>query len=650
MSFEVFRRHQRKLLAIFAILAMFGFVVSDSLPRLLSSNTSGRDQPVVTLYGRTIHQSDLNEMAMERSYANQFVSRLMPYFGPNPFGGLKSREMVDALVLRHEADRLKIPSGPEIGREFLKQATQGRMNGELFDMLMADFNNRVSGEQVLSAIADQVRMRKVMALLGGGMVTPYDVFRAYRDQSEKVSAKLVELPVSKFLPQVPEPSAQELQAYYDRYKDVLPDPSRPTPGFKVPRQVQIEVLSIDGNAKARAIKDGISDAELRTAYENRKSDFEVKPGPRDLPTDLFAGHPELTPPVIQPFSEVRSILASSLAEDKAQAEIVDKFEKLKKDFLDPFFDEYQDALDNQEEAKKQGAAPAPLPSPGDLKDVAKREGLNYELTPMLSLEEAKQFGKIRDAKVGLTRGIGGRTFDDEFFDPKTALYESVELTDLFGTRYLARKIKDAAPRVPPLDEVRSQVALAWKTEKARPMAQKAAEQVADQVKKQGSPPKDATFQGYPVVTIPAIARMQSPMNLFNQSVPDGRAGGVADLGGRLPGRSVPQGVLLAPARLGGRLPQSTPDDLLRDDPRPPRAGDLLRALRSGRRRVPLQVACQGARGSPAHRELDELVTPSGRHRSQLDAARRGQGEGSGESPWLTAGSGPLPGNGDGDSL
>ena len=41
MPFEVFRRHQRKLLAIFAILAMFGFVVSDSLPKLLNPN-SGR--------------------------------------------------------------------------------------------------------------------------------------------------------------------------------------------------------------------------------------------------------------------------------------------------------------------------------------------------------------------------------------------------------------------------------------------------------------------------------------------------------------------------------------------------------------------------------------------------------------------------------
>jgi hypothetical protein len=236
MAFEVFRRHQRKLLAIFAILAMFGFVVSDSLPRLLSSNASGRDHPVVKLYGKTIYQSDLNDMAVERSYANQLVSRLVPFFGQNPFGNLKTRDMVDALILQHEADRLGLPSGPELGREFLKQVTQGRMSGEMFDALMADFNNRVSGEQVLSAIADQVRIRRVMGLLGASMVTPYDVYRAYRDENEKVSAKLVEVPVSKFLAQVPEPKADDLRSYYDKYKDVLPDPSRPTPGFKVPRR------------------------------------------------------------------------------------------------------------------------------------------------------------------------------------------------------------------------------------------------------------------------------------------------------------------------------------------------------------------------------------------------------------------------------
>jgi peptidyl-prolyl cis-trans isomerase D len=514
MAFEVFRRHQRKLLAIFAILAMFGFVVSDSLPRLLSSNATGRDQRVVKLYDHWVYQSDLNEMAVERSYANQFVSRLVPYFGQTPFGSLKTRDMVDALILKYEADRLGLPSGPDMGKRWLNEVTQNRMSGELFDALMGDFQNRVSGEQVLSAIADQVRLANVRRLLGAPLVTPYDVFRAYRDENEKVAAKLVEVPVSKFLPQVPEPSAQDLQALYDKYNDVLPDPTRPTPGFKVPRQVQVEVLSIDGNALARGIKDKLTDAELRSSYENRKSEFEAHPGPGDLPNDLFAGHPELTPPVIQPFSEVRSILASSLAEDKAQAEIVDRFEKVKRDVLDPFFDQYQDALDAQEEARKQGSdSTAALPQPADLKDMAKREALTHELTPMLSRDDAERYGQISGAQVGLSRTGGGKKFAEEFFDTKTSLYEPIELADIGGWRYLARKVKDAPPRVPPLDEARSQVSLAWKTEKARPLAEKAAEQLAEQLRKQGNPPKDSTYQGYPVVTIPATAPKHTPMTL-----------------------------------------------------------------------------------------------------------------------------------------
>jgi hypothetical protein len=536
MAFEVFRRHQRKLLAVFAILAMFGFVVSDSLPRLLSSNAPGRDQPVVKLHGRTIYQSDLNEMAMERSYANQFCSR---FLGPKPFGDLKTRDLVDALILQHEADRLGLPTGPQEGKDFLRRVTEGRMNGEIFRLFMGDLNNRVSEDQILSAIANQVRLNYVRGevytpqrmlfapdqLLGSAMVTPYDIYRAYRDENEKVSAKVVEVPVSKFLPQVPEPSAQELQAYYDKYKDVLPDPSRPTPGFKVPRQVQVETLSIDGNALARAIKDRLTEAELQTAYENRKSEFEVRPGRGDLPSDLFAGHPEWTPPIIQPFSDVRSVLASSLAEEKAQTQIEEQFDRLKHDVLDKFFDEYQDSLDAREEAKKDGARALPaLPQPGHLKELAKRENLTYDLSPLVSREDAETYGTISGAQVGLSRVGDGKKFTDEFFDTKAALYESVMLSDFVGRRYLTRKVQDVPPRVPSLDEVRSQVALAWKTEKAQPLAEKAAEQLAEQLKKQGNPPKDATFQGYPVVTIPSIARKYTPLNLsanqFRMSDPE----------------------------------------------------------------------------------------------------------------------------------
>jgi peptidyl-prolyl cis-trans isomerase D len=518
MPFEVFRRHQRKLLAIFAIMAMFGFVVSDSLPRLLNSNASGRDQKVAELYGKSVYQSQLNDMARQRNRANLFVSGVEQFLRREVFGGLKQRDLVDAIILQHEADRLNIPATAEIGREWLKQITGGRMNGEMFNILFSRFSNEVSEEHLLADIANQVRLRKVRLLLGYPVVTPYDVYRSYRDQNERIGAKLVEVPVDSFLSKVAEPSASEIQALYEKYKDVLPDPARETPGFKIPRRVQVEVLSLDGNALARGIRDKLTEAELRSYHENHKSDFEV---PSELPADLFADQPDLTPPIIQAFSEVRGMLAPRLAEEKAQAEILDKFTRIKEGEMIPFADRYLGALDDQEEAKKQGgSSTVVLPTPQDLKAVADREGLDYEKTPVLAREDAERLGQISTAEVGLTPLSGGRKFVDEIFDPKTGLYEPIELTDVLGTRFLARKVKDDPPHVPTLDQVRSEVSVAWKLAQARPLAEKAAGELASRIKAQGATLKDPKVDAYRVVTIPPITRSQTsfmPTSMFEPS-------------------------------------------------------------------------------------------------------------------------------------
>ena len=76
MPFAVFRRHQRKLLAIFAILAMFGFVLADSLPRLLNGDsTADADPVVVELKDRSIRSSEVNAMAAELDRAKHLHPR-----------------------------------------------------------------------------------------------------------------------------------------------------------------------------------------------------------------------------------------------------------------------------------------------------------------------------------------------------------------------------------------------------------------------------------------------------------------------------------------------------------------------------------------------------------------------------------------------
>jgi len=174
---------------------------------------------------------------------------------------------------------------------------------------MRGFGNQVSGEQILHDISNQIRLSKVRQLLGTPVVTPLDVFRAYRDQNERVAVKAASFPVASYISKVPEPTDAQVRQYYEKYKDVPPDPSRATPGFKIPRQIRVESLSIDGAALMREIRDKLPESELRSYYENRKSEFIQ---PTGFPDDIFAGDPkaELTPPQAQPFEEVRPYLAT----------------------------------------------------------------------------------------------------------------------------------------------------------------------------------------------------------------------------------------------------------------------------------------------------------------------------------------------------
>lgn len=503
MPFEVFRRHQRKMLAVLAILAMFTFVLSDSLPRLLGPSSSGPDVEVATLFGRTVRRSDLNEMARQRNRANLFMSALMPYSREGVFGGLKERDLVDALILEKEADRLGMPADPITGREWLKARTAGRMNREMFEMLYSRFSSEISQEDLLADIANQARIMKVRSLLGRPPVTPFDVFRAYQGQTERVTDKVVEIPVENFLDQVGEPSSAEVQETYDKYKDVLPDPTSETPGFKVPRQVQVEFVSIDASARAREIRDKLTDAELQAYYENHKNEFKV---PTELPEDLFADAADLTPPTIQPFAEVRTLLASRLADEKAQEAVNDVFNRIRDEELIPYADAYLSMLDEKAESPN---AKVEAPAEVDLKALAQKEGLAYEISPLLARDQAGRYGLISNAQVGTTRLSGGRRFDEEFFDSKLGLFEPVELTDIQGTRYLVRKVKDEAPHVPTLDSVKPEVVRSWKLAKARPLAERAARDLAAKIKseKNGKIEEDQV-EGYNVVTIGPITRMQ----------------------------------------------------------------------------------------------------------------------------------------------
>ncbi|MEO6810956.1 MAG: hypothetical protein ABI353_17735 [Isosphaeraceae bacterium] len=482
MPFAVFRRHQKQLIVTFAMLAMLGFVLADSLPALMGGGGGMSDNPVeATLYGKAVRRADLARLTQQRNVANAFIGRLIPDL-PQPFGGTSSREIIDALILEHEANRLGIPATAEFGNTWLVSVFGNALSPDLFEKVLRDGFERMSGQEMLETIAGQVRLLEVRRLPGPPTVTPLDVYQTYKDQHERVSAVAVPFPVADFLSKAAEPTEDQVRAYYEKYKDDLPDPNSPNPGFKLPHRARIEFVSLDGATLTREVRAALTEKELRATYTQRPQDF---PAPEpELPVQLFAGDPEarLTPLLRDPFLDARPLVEQSLAEEKARNQVEESFDKVRA-VMDPFSDKYLTVIEENQDAKAERKAQRPLPTPGDLvKQAAAKAGLPYEASPLLTRELAGSYSTIGEATVGSTPSSGSRTFVDAFFDSKVPVYDPVELIDSAGRHYLAWKLDDQPPRVPSLDQIHGEVVNAWKREQARPLAEGAAQTLADQAK------------------------------------------------------------------------------------------------------------------------------------------------------------------------
>jgi peptidyl-prolyl cis-trans isomerase D len=160
--------------------------------------------------------------------------------------------------------------------------------------------------------------------------------------------------------------------------------------------------------------------------------------------------------------------------------------------MEPFLAKYDQALEAQREASETKQAPPPLPEPIDpktkaslLKQKADALALNYVMTPLMTREEADRLLPIGSAHEGTQRLSDTPSFAEHFFDERSNQYEPTEFIDAGGTRYLAWKFAQQAEYIPTLDDIRPQVADAWKRDKARGLAEKEAKQLAEAAKKSG---------------------------------------------------------------------------------------------------------------------------------------------------------------------
>jgi|GEM_PF-2472572 hypothetical protein len=192
------------------------------------------------------------------------------YFG----GSLRTEDLLDFLIWKHQADRLGIVLTPaDVCREVNRAWGNGDYlpaDGKLdtnewvvtFFRSNSKIHKNLTPHDLLSALTDEFRVLMAKeALLGSASgvrgyresvdgihvspsaATPDEFYRYFQEQRTTLSVSLLPISVTNFVAEVKkkmQPTEADLRNLYERYKNDEPSPARRQPGFKEPRRIKVE--------------------------------------------------------------------------------------------------------------------------------------------------------------------------------------------------------------------------------------------------------------------------------------------------------------------------------------------------------------------------------------------------------------------------
>lgn len=317
--FTVFRKNQKIMLAVVAILAMVAFVFLDPLMKYMG-RSARQENPVVvkTTYG-VLTQSELYSMVESRKLVEFFLKRLTAAAVNEQVkaGRLDPRDQfqsegdlygfwhqrlterskpgpeesaIETLVLSRRAGQAGMVVSDRAINDLLDQITSKSLSSRQISELVGGLQtgHKVSIGRIFDSIRVEMLASKFAELFAQSLrdIPPAQRFEYYLRLNRRAKAEVMPLAVADFTAQVADPSADELQKFYDEYKERFPDPTSPEPGFKQPKRAAFQYLKADYAKFQEEFKPQVTEDEIREYYEKNKAQFRVvEPEDKDQAKD-----------------------------------------------------------------------------------------------------------------------------------------------------------------------------------------------------------------------------------------------------------------------------------------------------------------------------------------------------------------------------
>lgn len=261
---RIFRKYSRVLLLVFMSLLLVVFLVGDVISRAQRSYHA-KDIVVGEAFGKPVYVSQTHVAESDFDVAWQFGVRTPLTYIEDP------HERNLAMYLLLEETRR---AGVRVGRDRISASLQ-QTPGAAIVLDAIRKRSRRSLNSIYDTIA-RVSATVVLAHYQRAAATNAslpELERAYRDQRQEARVLISVIDSKAFLPDVPTPTEQELQAHFDEAKDrdTAHTEEALVYGYRVPARIQVEYLTVDPGEILDSVR--VREKQVQTFYEDNKHKY-----------------------------------------------------------------------------------------------------------------------------------------------------------------------------------------------------------------------------------------------------------------------------------------------------------------------------------------------------------------------------------------
>lgn len=532
------RQHTKQIMVVVVLLAMISFVGGSALVSFMSPK--GEDSPFVKMFGKEFAMSDLRQSQLEIT--------ILDRLGVNWRLGGPTMGVTHWYMIAHEAQAAGIEVSDEEIDAFLQSLENQGLTPVVLERIRRDGN--FSEVDLMRTIGKFIAVQKdAQRVTMAAMPSEPEVAHYVRDTGDKMSVRFASFDATRFVDEDAPITEAELQAQFEKYKDVFPADSESGFGYKYEDRVKIQYVVAD-LAQIKLMID-VGFEEKKNYWKANKEKYKkteyvldesAQPPATTQPATTQPAEPPKKKAVerMKSFSEAQKDVESDIRMGKAKNKAGQAIGKVTSEMLQPWFTQTVDL--------KTGFKPIPQDAakPEFMKGVSERVSrefdvpLEYGESPLLSRNELSRYDRIGMAR---TLGVGTESLTladlafqiPAFMDAREArsathklqLFQTpdahLSVVSSVGAKYVVFRVVEAAPAAAPpaLDEVRAQVERDVRLHKAYESIEPIAEELyavslriglADGLKQFDDLRKDLRIQG-PDVAGP-FARREDPMKVY----------------------------------------------------------------------------------------------------------------------------------------